>query len=142
GWATAKQARERRFRAQVMALALSQRWVRGANGLGTTNAFLRVGRTGKYEILARGVEARFRIEPFFTSFPPNYAPPDMRGSGSVWDLDAGYYVLTAEPVKKGIVDLAVHVAGEGDPVARAGPGGSVLRTAPQFPVFKVRREHH
>jgi len=44
-------------------------------------------------------------------------------------------------VKKGIVDLAVHVAGEGDPFARAGPGGSVRRTAAQFPVFKVRRDH-
>src|SRR6266566_3281680 len=141
GWPNAKEAHERPFRAQVIALAPRQPWVRRANLLETTNAFLRVERTGKYEILARGVEARFRIEPFFTSLPPNYAPPDMRGSGSVWDLDAGYYVLTAEPVKKGIVDLAVHVAGEGDPFARAGPGGSVRRTAAQFPVFKVRRDH-
>src|SRR5438874_2603819 len=123
GWPNAKEAHERPFRAQVIALAPRQPWVRRANLLETTNAFLRVERTGKYEILARGVEARFRIEPFFTSFPPNYAPPDMRGSGSVWDLDAGYYVLTAEPVKKGIVDLAVHAAREGDPFARAGPGG-------------------
>src|SRR3989441_619812 len=141
GWPNAKEAHERPFRAQVIALAPRQPWVRRANLLETTNAFLRVERTGKYEILARGVEARFRIEPFFTSLPPNYAPPDMRGSGSVWDLDAGYYVLTAEPVKKGIVDLAVHAAGEGDPFARAGPGGSVRRTAAQFPEFKVRRDH-
>src|SRR5436309_3946903 len=141
GWPNAKDAHERPFRAQVIGLAPRQPWVRRANLLETTNAFLRVERTGKYEILARGVEARFRIEPFFTSLLPNYAPPDMRGSGSVWDLDAGYYVLTAEPVKKGIVDLAVHAAGEGDPFARAGPGGSVRRTAAQFPVFKVRRDH-
>src|SRR5216110_1929003 len=141
GWPNAKEVHERPFKAQVITLAPRQPWVRRANLLETTNAFLRVERTGKYEILARGVEARFRIEPFFTSLPPNYTPPDMRGSGSVWDLDAGYYVLTAEPVKKGIVDLAVHVAGEGDPFARAGPGGSVRRTAAQFPVFKVRRDH-
>src|SRR5437867_401438 len=141
GWPSAKEAHERPFRAQVIALAPRQPWVRRANLLETLNAFLRVERTGKYEVLARGVEARFRIEPFFTSLPPNYAPPDMRGSGSVWDLDAGYYVLTAEPVKKGIVDLAVHAAGEGDPFARAGPGGSVRRSAAQFPEFKVRRDH-
>src|SRR5205823_6537603 len=141
GWPNAKEAHERPFRAQVIALAPRQPWVRRANLLETTNAFLRVDRTGKYEVLARGVEARFRIEPFFTSLPPNYTPPDMRGSGSVWDLDAGYYVLTAEPVKKGIVDLAVQAAGEGDPFARAGPGGSVRRTAAQFPEFKVRRDH-
>src|SRR5437867_3667012 len=115
-------------------------WVRRANLLETTNAFLRIEQTGRYEVLARGVEARFRIEPFFTSLPPNYAPPETRGSGSVWDLDAGYYVLTAEPVKKGIVDLAVHRAGEGDPFARAGPGGSARRTAAQFPEFKVRHD--
>src|SRR3989454_3409081 len=141
GWPNAKEAHERPFRAQVISLAPRQPWVRRANLLETTNAFLRVERTGKYEILARGVEARFRIEPFFTSLPPNYAPPDMRGSGSVWDLDAGYYVLTAEPVRQGIVDLAVHAAGEGDPFARAGPGGSARRTAAQFPEFKVRRDH-
>src|SRR5438034_944357 len=129
GWPSANQAHERPFRAQVITLAPRQPWVRRANLLETTNAFFRVERTGKYEVLARGVEARFRIEPFFTSIPPNYAPPDMRGSGSVWDLDAGYYVLTAEPVKKGIVDLAVHAAGEGDPFAHAGPGGSTRRTA-------------
>src|SRR5437867_3618327 len=139
GGPNAKEAHERPFRAQVIALAPRQPWVRRANLLETTNAFLRVERTGKYEILARGVEARFRIEPFFTSLPPTYAPPDMRGSGSVWDLDAAYYVLTAEPVKKGIVDLAVHAAGEGDPFARAGPGGSVRRAAAQFSEFKVRR---
>jgi len=51
-------------------------------------------------VLACGVEARLRIEPFFTSLPSNYAPPEMRGSGSVWDLDRGYYVLTAEPGRR------------------------------------------
>src|SRR5439155_1392324 len=126
--------------AQVITLAPRQPWVRRANLLETLNAFFRIERRGKYEVLARGVEARLRIEPFFTSFPPNYAPPEMRGSGSVWDLDAGYYVLTAEPVRKGIVDLAVQRAGEGDPFARAGPGGSARRTAAQFPEFKVRHD--
>src|SRR5437870_982425 len=140
GWPSAKEAHERPFRAQVIALGPRQPWVRRANLLETTNAFLRVERTGRYEVLARGVEARFRIEPFFTSLPPNYAPPEMRGSGSVWDLDAGYYVLTAEPVKKGILDLAVHAAGEGDPYGRTGPGGSARRTAAQFPGVKVARD--
>src|SRR5947199_1213684 len=142
GWPRAADAHEKPFEAQVITLAPGRPWVRRANLLETTNAFLRIEQTGRYEVLARGVEARFRIEPFFTSLPPNYAPPEMRGSGSVWDLDAGYYVLTAEPVQKGIVDLAVHVAGEGDPFARAGPRGSVRRPAAQFPVFKFRRDPH
>src|SRR5438046_1948351 len=140
GWPNAKEAHERPVQAQVITLAPRQPWVRRANLLETLNAFFRIERRGKYEVLARGVEARLRIEPFFTSFPPNYAPPEMRGSGSVWDLDAGYYVLTAEPVRKGIVDLAVHRAGEGDPFARAGPGRSPRRTAAQFPEFKVRHD--
>src|SRR5437667_5757630 len=141
GWPNAKEAHERPVQAQVITLAPRQPWVRRANLLETLNAFFRIERRGKYEVLARGVEARLRIEPFFTSFPPNYAPPDMRGSGSVWDLDAGYYVLTAEPVKKGIVDLAVPAAGQGDPFKRAGQGGSARRTAAQFPEFKIRRDH-
>src|SRR5207249_12027142 len=63
GWPNANQVHERPFRAQVITLAPRQPWVRRANLLETTNAFFRVERTGKYEVLARGVEARFRIEP-------------------------------------------------------------------------------
>src|SRR5205814_4442448 len=50
GWPNAKEAHERPFRAQVIALAPRQPWVRRANLLETTNAFLRVERTGKYEV--------------------------------------------------------------------------------------------
>jgi hypothetical protein len=127
----------RPIEAQVVTLAPGRPWVRRANLLETANVFVRIEKTGKYEVVARGTEARFRIEPFFTYPPPNYARPDPRPSGATWDLDAGYYVLTAEPVKKGIIDVALHAAGERDPFGAAGAGGSERRTAAQFTEFKV-----
>lgn len=86
-------------------------WARRANLLGTLTVFLQVREAGEYEILATGTEARFRIEPFLIVRPPRYEPPPFRGSGSNWDLEPGTYVLTADPVKKGILDLAIRPRG-------------------------------
>ncbi len=96
------------FAAQVVELAPGSAWVRHCNLLDSLTVFLHVQKAGTYEIAARGTEARFRIEPFLVYRPEHYEPPEMKGSGSLWDLDAGYYVLTAEPVKQGIVDIAVR----------------------------------
>jgi len=62
-------------------------------------------------------------------------PPALRPSGSLWDLDAGFHVLTVQPVKKGIATLSV--------VPRALPGAPVappLRAAIQFPSVPLDRD--
>lgn len=87
-------------------------WARRANLLAPLTVYLRVDKTGDYEVLAEGgAEANFRIEPFLIHRPPKYEPPKFRGTGSVWELDAGYHVMTVRPEKKGIVDLAIRPRG-------------------------------
>jgi hypothetical protein len=99
------------FLAQAVELDARTGWARRANLLAPASVFLHVKQAGTYEVLAKGAEARFRIEPFFTRRPEGYKAPPARGSGSRWELDAGYWVLGAEPVRKGILDLLVRPAG-------------------------------
>jgi hypothetical protein len=99
------------FLKQVVEIDRSRGFARRANLLGTLTLFLRVGESGKYEILSRGTQATYRIEPFLTWRPPTYQPPPFQGTGSIWDLEAGYYVLTAVPEKKGILDVAIRPKG-------------------------------
>ena len=53
---------------------------------------------------------QLRIEPFFVTAPDKYKPPPFKPSGSGWDLDPGYYVLTIQPVQKGVVSMAIYPA--------------------------------
>lgn len=99
------------FLTKVVEIDRSRGFARRANLLGVLTLFLRVRETGKYEILSRGTEAKYRIEPFITWRPPTYQPPPFQGTGSIWDLEAGYYVLTAVPERKGILDVAIRPAG-------------------------------
>jgi hypothetical protein len=99
------------FAEQVIDVDGTRGWARRANLLGTLTVFLNVKTAGTYQVLADGTETRVRIEPFVTFRPERYRAPDFRGSGSSWDLDAGFHVLTVEPIKKGIVRLAVRPKG-------------------------------
>jgi hypothetical protein len=86
-------------------------WSRRFNLLDRLELFLEVKETGAYEAVSAG-GGRFRIEPFLTSRPEDYKPPDFAPGGSRWDLDAGLYVLTAEPARRGgIVTLGVRPVG-------------------------------
>jgi hypothetical protein len=87
-------------------------WARRFNLLGRLELFLEVKETGAYEVVSAG-DGRFRIEPFLTERPEKYKPPDFAPGGSRWDLDAGLYVLTAEPSGRGgIATLGVRPAGK------------------------------
>jgi len=99
------------FLAETVLLDGKTGWARHANLLDTLTVFLQVKEAGSYQILSKGAEARFRIEPFLTTRPARYEPPAFQGPGSMWNLDAGFFVLTVEPVKKGILDVAVRPSG-------------------------------
>lgn len=99
------------FLDSVVEIDGNQGWSRRCNLLDTMDVFLKVGAKGRYELLSRGVDATFRIEPFFTSRPENYESPKARPSGSTWDLDAGFYVLSVFPDTKGILDVVVRPYG-------------------------------
>jgi hypothetical protein len=96
---------------QVVDLDAKTGWARRCNLLEPLTVFVHVKTTDKYEVLSRGTDAKFRFEPFFTYRPARYKPPDFQRTGSKWDLDAGYYVLTVEPEKKGILDVLVRPVG-------------------------------
>ena len=48
--------------------------------------------------------------------PRDYKPPSFRSGGKSWDLDEGTYLLTARPVKPGILEIAVRHSRFLDPV--------------------------
>jgi hypothetical protein len=99
------------FLDSVVEIDSKRGWTRRCNLLDTLTVFLKVGTTGRYEVLSRGVIANFRVEPFFTSRPEHYETPDSKPSGSTWDLDAGFYVLTVRPEQRGILDIVVRPYG-------------------------------
>lgn len=96
---------------QTIELDAAHGYGRRCNLLETLTVFLQIKSRGKFEILSRGTEARFRIEPFLLTTPPKYEPPPFVPGGGDWDLDAGFYVLTVEPVQKGILDMVIRPAG-------------------------------
>ena len=137
------------LREDVVELDPRTTWRRRANLLAPLTVFLRVKEAGRYEVLLEGPESRARIEPFFTWRPARYQPPLFRGSGSTWDLDAGFYVLTAEPVKRGIVTFTVRgtgastgaAVGAGVGVAPAPPPATAVRAGALFPSVTLDRDH-
>ncbi len=110
-WIPGKGLDREPFLAQAIDLGGDQAWARRCNLLDDLTVHLRVRQTGRYEVLSDGVEAEFRFEPFLVDPPREYEPPPFRAAGAAWDLDAGYYVLTVRPKKKGILDIAVRPAG-------------------------------
>ena len=95
----------------VVPLDARTAWSRRANLLSTLTVFFDVKEAGAYTIVSEGTSARFRLEPFMIRRPERYQPPAFRDSGARWDLDAGLYVLTVEPVRKGILDVVLKPAG-------------------------------
>ena len=99
------------MRTEVVELDAKTGWARRANLLATLTVFFKVKEAGAYTVASKGTTARFRLEPFMVNRPAKYQPPPFRDAGSRWDLDAGLYVLTIEPVRKGILDVALKPAG-------------------------------
>ncbi|MFY9822120.1 MAG: hypothetical protein WAM82_12110, partial [Thermoanaerobaculia bacterium] len=107
-------------------------WSRRFNFQEELTLFLEVKETGTYRVAAGGAGARARVEPFLLYRPKGYAPPDWQGASSTWNLDAGYYVLTLQPQKKGILTLTLRPGGKGasDVAALPQPVQAAVRFAP------------
>ena len=133
-----QQVNEEPFLDQVVDVDPHRGWARRCNLLDPLTVFVKVGAAGRYEVLARGAQARFRIEPFFTTQAEHAEPAPLQPSGATWDLDPGYYVLNAVPEKKGILDLVVRPVGLVDLVPErlgkeSGAALSPVRAAACFP---------
>jgi hypothetical protein len=87
-------------------------WARRFNLQEPLTLFLEIKEKGLYRVVTAGTAARARVEPFLLRRPEHYESPDFQGASSAWDLDAGFYVLSLEPQKKGIVTLTLRPAGK------------------------------
>jgi hypothetical protein len=86
-------------------------WARKFNLLAPLDAFVSVREKGSYEIVASG-NGTYRLEPFLIHKPKGYEAPAFAKSGSKWNLDAGVYLLSAQPGKKGIVTVGIRPTGK------------------------------
>src|SRR4029079_10753000 len=119
-------AKETYLASAALPLDLQTSWSRRFNFQDTLTLFVEAKESGTYRITTSGAEARARMEPFLIRRPANYAPPKWQGASSSWDLAAGFYVLTLEPVEKGILTLTLGAAKP----AAAAPAQTAARFAP------------
>ncbi len=95
---------------RVIELGAGTFWHRRFNVMEPLTAFFHVSDPGQYMIQSRGIRAMFRLEPFLVHDYRSYQPPASKNSGELWDLDAGFYVLTVSGTEKGIIEMAVYPA--------------------------------
>jgi len=97
---------------RVIELDTAKVWQRRFNLLEKLTLFIKVPATGKYMLRGsgEGVLAKYRIEPFLTYRPRGYRSPPFEDDTHQWELDAGYYVLTIQPERKGILTLRLAAA--------------------------------
>jgi hypothetical protein len=98
------------FRAEdVIEIGPGAPWSGRFNLLEDGTAFLKILQAGTYTITAPGSDILVKVEPFMITRPRDYRTPDF-SAPKAWNLDRGYHVLTARPLKKGIVTLSVTAA--------------------------------
>ena len=100
---------ERYFDSRAVKLSSKTRYERRFNLLDTLTLYVEITEAGRYVVSGQGegVKARFRVEPFLTYRPRDYQSPPFEDSGHPWNLDAGFYVVTAKPELKGIITLSI-----------------------------------
>lgn len=129
--------------AQVIELGSDAAWARRFNLLEETTLFFHVKEAGEYEVEIAGVDARCRFEPYLIDPSDGYESPKLRGSGSTWDLDVGWHVLTLVPESIGIAEVAVRKAGLWEKLLsfigrEKEKGLPPLRPAAQFPEMQLQ----
>lgn len=127
---------------QTVEIGAARGWARRCNLPDTLTVFFRVGDADRYEVLLRGSAARARFEPFLVTRPQNYREPELKPSGTAWELGTGWHVLTIVPDQPGIVEAAVRPAGRLDAVwdlldPGHPPGGEPVRPAATFPAVDL-----
>jgi hypothetical protein len=121
---------------QVIEVGPGSPWSRRANLLDTLTVYFKVKEAGAYAVSSSGTTARFRVEPFLVNRPARYQPPPFRDAGAAWDLEPGLYVLTVEPVRKGIAEIGLKRATD---TAATGPA---VHAAVRFPKMDLQKGHY
>ena len=86
-------------------------WARRFNLLEEGSLFLFVEEPGDYQVQSSGAKALYRFEPFLINRPSDYRTPEFQGSGAVFALDRGFWVLTLKPEVKGVLKVALQQKG-------------------------------
>jgi hypothetical protein len=118
---------------QVVEIGAERGWARRCNLLGRLTVFFHVTDKGSYEVLTRGTAAKARFEPFLISRPRQYREPPLQSSGSTWELEPGWHVLTVVPDEPGIVEAAVRPVGALDAIWDLLDPGRAMRGEPVRP---------
>jgi hypothetical protein len=122
----AEEPTERLLTSSAIPVDAGTTWARRFNLLGTATLYLEVRAAGRYRVAASDLPVRIRVEPFLITPPRNYQSPDFQNADSAWNLDPGFYVLTLEPERQGVVSLRIQPAG------KDGTGGVPVRAAVRF----------
>lgn len=109
--------RARRPRMEVVAsnaipLSSSDGWIRRFNLPGVATLLVEVKEAGQYQLEPLEGLARARIEPYLQQLSDTqpgrgYEPPPLREGVLKEELNPGFYVVTFEPLKQGIVRYAL-----------------------------------
>ena len=144
-WDHRSKIQPRPLREQTVIVGARKGWAGRANLIEPLTVHVKVERTGSYVVESSETEARFLFEPFHVYRPSGYQAPPARGSGAVWDLEAGFYVLTVTPVQKGIVAMTIRPNGLVDNllglVGLEADTRAPLRGAVRFPSVSLRKRH-
>lgn len=131
---------------QTVKVSGDRSWGRRFNLMAMATVFVEVAEDGPYRILATGSgRARIRVEPFLVSKPRGYKTPAFQSSGHKWELQKGLYVVTIDPEKQGIVDVAMSRTGAIHNTIQSLLGGTKqasLRPALRFEKHDVPRYGH
>ncbi|MBN1550677.1 hypothetical protein JW979_04375, partial [bacterium] len=93
--------------ARVIEMDSQMIWHRKFNVQGTFQLFVNILEPGYYAFRCGSIDAQIRVEPFFIKKPPNYSIPAFKSDSTPWLLDNGYYIVTVNPIKPGIMDLVM-----------------------------------
>ena len=134
---------ERYLDSRAVSINKEKAYRRKFNLLDRATIYLQISETGRYTISASGksVDASFKLEPFLLSRPYNYRSPPFENSGHTWDVDAGFYVLTIKPRRKGIATVTIRGDDYQDG-ANASSGDSVASSSRYNEVYLQSRTRY
>jgi hypothetical protein len=94
-------------------------WRRRFNLLGQAQTYLFTSKNIDLTVSGAGVAAQFLVDRFFTQTPPDHIVPLVQGSGYVWTLTPGFYVLSAisKADGQGVLTMSLQAAGGKPPSA-------------------------
>jgi len=133
---------------QVVAVGPRDVWRRRFNLEARATLLVEILEGGDYELSAREGELRARLQPLLVGGDPKLSDFVTIDSDreAEWELPAGLYTLTLDPLKPGVVDLLLEPDSLMDSLKSAlgmGPGDqkTAVRASAQFENITLKRGH-